>query len=49
MPVVRSPALYYRAIDRYGDPVAGLVDTYPVDFKAARRNLLRSDCTPIYT
>jgi hypothetical protein len=45
MPDVRSPALYYRAIDRYGDPAAGLPITNRADFDTATRNLVRSDCT----
>jgi hypothetical protein len=49
MPQVNQPALYYRAIDRYGDPTAGLSITDRPDFDAARRNLVRSGCTPTYT
>jgi hypothetical protein len=49
MPPVTSPGLYYRAVDRFGDPVAGLPITDRPDFDTARRNLVRSDCTPNYT
>lgn len=49
MPPVTSPSLYYRAVDRFGDPVAGLSITDRADFDAARRNLLRSDCSHNYT
>ncbi|GAC1508060.1 MAG: hypothetical protein NVS1B3_09000 [Candidatus Dormibacteraceae bacterium] len=49
MPPVTSPAVYYRAIDRYGDPTAGRPITDRTDFDSARRNLLRSGCGPIYT
>ena len=45
MPVETSPALYYRAIDKYGDPSAGLPVTDRVDFDQARANLLTSGCT----
>ncbi|MDQ2923318.1 MAG: hypothetical protein M3Q90_03385, partial [Candidatus Dormibacteraeota bacterium] len=45
MPQVNNPALYYRAIDRYGDPVAGLPITDRTDFDNARRNLVRPDCS----
>jgi hypothetical protein len=49
LPPVTSPGLYYRAIDRFGDPVAGLPIADRADFENARRHLLRLDCTPIYT
>ena len=45
MPQVNNPALYYRATDRYGDPVAGLPITDRTDFDNARRNLVRPDCS----
>ncbi|GAC1508057.1 MAG: hypothetical protein NVS1B3_08990 [Candidatus Dormibacteraceae bacterium] len=45
MPQVNNPALYYRAIDHYGDPTAGRPITYRADFDNARRNLVRLDCT----
>jgi hypothetical protein len=46
MPQVNNPALYYRAVDRYGDPAARRNLTDPSDFNHARSNLTRSDCTP---
>jgi hypothetical protein len=49
MPHVTSPALYYRAVDRFGDPTNGLPITDRPDFERARSNLTRSDCTPTYT
>jgi hypothetical protein len=49
IPDLTNPALYYRAIDRYGDPTAGLSITDRADFDRARRNLVRSGCTPTYT
>jgi hypothetical protein len=49
MPQVDKPPVYYRATDRYGDPTAGLSITDRADFDRARRNLVRSDCTPTYT
>ncbi|GAC1475215.1 MAG: hypothetical protein PVSMB3_14210 [Candidatus Dormibacteraceae bacterium] len=45
MPQVTNPALYYRAIDRYGSPVAGRPITDLTSFDAARRNLVQSNCT----
>ena len=44
MPAVRIPALYYRAIDRYGDPVAGLPVTDRGDFEIAEKNLRLPHC-----
>jgi len=49
MPYITNPALYYRAVDRYGDPTDGLPITDRVDFDRARANLTRSGCTPTYT
>jgi hypothetical protein len=49
MPYITNPALYYRAVDRYGDPTDGLPITDRTDFDRARANLTRSDCTPTYT
>jgi hypothetical protein len=46
MPQVDDPAAYYRAIDRFGDPVAGLPITHRSDFDRARGNLVRSGCAP---
>ncbi len=45
MPQVDRPAVYYRAIDRYGDPVAGQPVTDRADFDRARRNLVRTGCS----
>ncbi len=39
MPQVTDPAIYYRAVDRFGDPTAGLPVTDRADFDAARANL----------
>jgi len=39
MPQVTSPALYYRAVDRFGDPTQGRPVTDRIDFDAARGNL----------
>ena len=44
MPVETSPALYYRAIDHYGDPSAGLAIEDRADFDRARANLLTPGC-----
>jgi hypothetical protein len=44
VPAVRIPALYYRAIDRYGDPVAGLPVTDRSDFDIAEKNLRLARC-----
>ena len=49
MPYVTSPRLYYRAIDRFGDPTNGLPISDRPDFDRARTNLTRSNCTPTYT
>jgi hypothetical protein len=46
MPQVINPAHYYRAIDRFGDPVASRPVTRRGDFDRAKGNLTRSDCTP---
>jgi len=46
MPQVNNPALYYRAVDRYGDPAAGRPLDRRADFDRAKSNLTRSDCTP---
>ena len=45
MPVETSPALYYRAIDRYGDPSAGLPVVDRPSFDQGRANLLTPGCT----
>jgi hypothetical protein len=44
MPEETDPALYYRAIDRYGDPSAGMPVADRADFDRARSNLLSSGC-----
>jgi hypothetical protein len=43
MPQVTAQA-YYRAVDRYGDPVAGIPVRDRADFEAARANLRKSGC-----
>jgi hypothetical protein len=44
MPQVTSPAAYYRAVDRYGDPVAGMRPIRGADFDRAGRNLVQVGC-----
>jgi len=44
MPVETSPALYYRAIDRYGDPSTGLPIVDRADFDQAKANLQSPGC-----
>ena len=44
MPQVNDAAAYYRATDRYGDPVAGIAVTDRADFDRARQNLVRPGC-----
>ncbi len=44
MPQVTSPRAYYRAVDRYGDPVAGMPALRGRDFDRARANLLEPGC-----
>jgi hypothetical protein len=44
MPQLTSPALYYRAIDRYGDPAASLPVIDQSDFNQARTNLVIAGC-----
>ena len=44
MPELTSPALYYRAIDRYGDPAASTQVVDQVSFEQARANLLTPGC-----
>jgi hypothetical protein len=44
MPQVDDPALYYRATDRYGDPVSSRQVVDLADFQAALRNLVRPGC-----
>jgi hypothetical protein len=43
MPQVTRPALYYRAVDLYGDPTLGITPSDNNSYGAARRNL--STCT----
>ena len=43
MPQVTA-RLYYRAVDRYGDPVAGIPVRDQSDFEAARANLRKAGC-----
>jgi len=45
MPVETNPALYYRAIDRYGDPSAGRPVIDQAAFDQARASLLKPGCT----
>jgi hypothetical protein len=44
MPQLTHPAVYYRAVDQYGDPVAGRTRTSGPDFDQAVANLLRPGC-----
>ena len=44
MPVETSPAIYYRAIDRYGDPSAGLPVLDRADYDQGRANLQLPGC-----
>jgi hypothetical protein len=44
MPQVTSPPVYYRAVDRYGDPVAGLPAGRGADFDRGRANLEKPGC-----
>jgi hypothetical protein len=45
MPDETTPARYYRATDRYGDPAAGFPVTDRADFDRAQANLLKPGCT----
>jgi hypothetical protein len=45
MPEETSPSLYYRAIDLYGDPVAGVRVADRAAFDQGRANLLKPGCT----
>lgn len=45
MPAVTSARAYYRAIDRYGDPVAGAAPIRNGDFQKAVANLRKPGCT----
>ncbi len=44
IPPLTDALVYYRAIDRYGDPSAGLPITDHVDFDRARSNLVSGSC-----
>jgi hypothetical protein len=44
MPQVTSPAAYYRAVDRYGDPTAGMRAIRDADFDRAGNNLVKPGC-----
>jgi hypothetical protein len=44
MPAVTSPALYYRAIDRYGDPAESTKVVDQASFDQARANLVIPGC-----
>lgn len=44
MPAEINPARYYRAVDKYGDPSAGLPITDLVDFDHAKANLQAPGC-----
>lgn len=44
MPVETSPALYYRAVDRYGDPGAGMPMVDRASFEAGVRHLRKAGC-----
>lgn len=45
MPVETKPALYYRAVDKYGDPSASLPVVDRADFDRGRANLRTPGCT----
>lgn len=45
MPQVTSPGAYYRAVDRYGDPVAGRSIPDAASYTVARRNLISHGCS----
>ncbi len=44
MPVERDPAAYYRALDRYGDPRAGMPLLDRASYEKGVRNLRRANC-----
>jgi hypothetical protein len=44
MPAETSPALYYRAVDRYGDPRAGMPLLDQASFEAGMRHLRKAGC-----
>ncbi len=45
MPQVTRPAAYYRAVDRYGDPVPGRPIPDVASYTIARRNLISHGCS----
>jgi hypothetical protein len=44
MPQETSPALYYRAVDRYGNPTSSLAVIDRADYQTAIGNLVRPGC-----
>jgi hypothetical protein len=44
MPAVPRPSLYYRAVDRYGDPRAGMPLRDVASYEMGVRNLRKADC-----
>jgi hypothetical protein len=44
MPVETNPAMYYRAVDRYGDPRAGIPLLDRASFEAGMRHLRKAGC-----
>lgn len=44
MPLVTSPPAYYHAVDRYGDPVAGMPAIRDAEFERAGENLVKPGC-----
>ena len=44
MPVERDPAAYYRALDRYGDPRAGMPLLDRASYEKGVRNLRKANC-----
>jgi hypothetical protein len=44
MPLVTSPPAYYRAVDRYGDPAAGMPAIRDAEFERASKNLVKPGC-----
>jgi len=44
MPAETSPARYYRAVDRYGDPRAGMPLLDQASFAAGVRHLRKAGC-----
>ena len=44
LPQITNPAVYYRAVDRHGDPVAGMPAIRNADSDRARNNLVKPGC-----